>query len=246
MSDLAHPRFPRASTYDPHWMLASCMGPNVLWLTEWLCEDLALEPGMRVLDLGCGRAASSIFLAREFGVSVVAADLWITPTENFVRVRDAGCLDQVTPLRAEAHALPFAERYFDAIVSLDAYHYFGCDDAYIAEIVTFLRPHGALGIVVPGVRDEKDRTVVDKHFGSDAPSFRSPSWWRSHWERTHLVDVETADWLEDGWRDWLRWDELTLAHGTAPLPDEAARSIAVLREDAGRTLGFSRVIARRR
>ena len=88
--------------------------------------------------------------------------------------------------------------------------------------------------------------AVEKHFGPDAPSFRSPVWWRAHWERTHLVDIETADWLEDGWRDWIRWDDLTLAHGTAPLPDEAARSVVALRADAGRTFGFSRVTARRR
>jgi cyclopropane fatty-acyl-phospholipid synthase-like methyltransferase len=34
-----------------------------------------LQPGMRVLDLGCGRALSSIFLHREFGLQVWAADL---------------------------------------------------------------------------------------------------------------------------------------------------------------------------
>jgi hypothetical protein len=31
-----------------------------------------------VLDLGCGRASSSIFLRREFGVQVWAADLWFS------------------------------------------------------------------------------------------------------------------------------------------------------------------------
>ena len=46
-----------------------------------------LEPGMRVLDLGCGKGLSSIFLAKEFGVQVWAADLWtplvIDPTAWF-------------------------------------------------------------------------------------------------------------------------------------------------------------------
>ena len=42
-------------------------GTNVLWLTEWLTSELDLRPGMKVLDLGCGRASSSIFL-QEFGV----------------------------------------------------------------------------------------------------------------------------------------------------------------------------------
>ena len=55
------------------------MGPNGLWLTDALTQLLPLEPGMRVLDLGCGAAISSIFLARELGVQVWAADLWIEP-----------------------------------------------------------------------------------------------------------------------------------------------------------------------
>jgi cyclopropane fatty-acyl-phospholipid synthase-like methyltransferase len=57
-------RFPRASKYNPDWVIANASGgANALWLTEWLAESLDLRPGMRVLDLGCGRAASSIFLA---------------------------------------------------------------------------------------------------------------------------------------------------------------------------------------
>jgi cyclopropane fatty-acyl-phospholipid synthase-like methyltransferase len=31
-------------------------------MTEWLAEPLDLRPGMRVLDLGCGRTLSSVFL----------------------------------------------------------------------------------------------------------------------------------------------------------------------------------------
>jgi cyclopropane fatty-acyl-phospholipid synthase-like methyltransferase len=55
------------------------MGPNALWLMEHLAERLDLQPGQRVLDLGCGTAITSIFLAREYDVRVHAADLWIEP-----------------------------------------------------------------------------------------------------------------------------------------------------------------------
>ena len=76
---LHKPAFPRSNAYDAEWMLDNQMGPNALWLMEWLCEELALERGQRVLDLGCGKAMTSIFLAREFGVAVHAADLWMSP-----------------------------------------------------------------------------------------------------------------------------------------------------------------------
>src|SRR4051794_13867308 len=70
-------RFPRASHYHPEWVLAGISGAaNPLWMTEWLAEAMHLRSGMRVLDLGCGRATSSIFLHREFGVQVWATDLW--------------------------------------------------------------------------------------------------------------------------------------------------------------------------
>ena len=69
-------RFPRSNEYHPQWMIASSSsGANALWLTEWLSTVVDLRPGMRILDLGCGRAMSSIFLHREFGVQVWATDL---------------------------------------------------------------------------------------------------------------------------------------------------------------------------
>lgn len=111
---LKNERFPRSAKYDPQWTLEGWMGPNVLWLAEWLCEEMNLKPGMRVLDLGCGKARSSVFLAREFGVQVWAADLWIKPTENLEHIRAGGMEDLVFPVYAEAHALPYAEELFDA------------------------------------------------------------------------------------------------------------------------------------
>ena len=58
--------YPLSSKYDPGWIFENQMGPNALWLTEWLCQEMDLQPGMRVLDMGCGKALSSILLAREF------------------------------------------------------------------------------------------------------------------------------------------------------------------------------------
>ena len=53
-------RFPRSSEYDMEWVFKNEMGPNVLWITELLCEKMDLKPGMRVLDLGCGTGMSSV------------------------------------------------------------------------------------------------------------------------------------------------------------------------------------------
>ena len=96
---LSKPDFPRSSRYDPHWLLNNVMGPHVLWLTEWLSQSLELTPGMRVLDLGCGRALSSLFLAKEFGVTVYAADHWIKASENLPRIEQAGCAASAATIR---------------------------------------------------------------------------------------------------------------------------------------------------
>jgi len=109
---LTFPQFPLSAKYDPEWMIVNEMGPSSVWLTEYLVQAMELESGMRVLDMGCGKAMSSIFLAREYGVQIWANDLWISPTDNWQRIREAGVEELVFPIRAEAHALPYAEGFF--------------------------------------------------------------------------------------------------------------------------------------
>ena len=240
------PDFPRAAGYDPAWVLENHMGPNVLWLTESLSQVLDLAPGSRVLDLGCGRALSSIFLAREFDVQVWAVDLWIDASSNWERVLEAGEERRVLPLQLDARNLPFPSRFFDAVVSLDAYHYFGTDDLYLGQVTRVLAPGGALGIVVPGLVDEL--TEVPAHlepfWDRQFWSFHSPAWWRTHWERTGLVEVRHADLVPDGWRHWQLWDQVSSTMRPPPNPD-GLEEWRMLEVDEGRTLGFSRLVARR-
>jgi SAM-dependent methyltransferase len=244
---LISPQFPRSAAYDLEWQYENAMGPNPLWLIESLSELMDLRPGIRVLDLGCGKAITSIFLAREFGVQVVAADLWIKPSENWPRIVAAGAESQVLPLDAEAHDLKFAEGYFDAIVSLDSYHYYGTDDLYLSYLARFLRSGGQIGIVVPAVVEELsgEVPVYIRGWEADCWSFHSPRWWRDHWSKSDKVQVEHADLLPDGWRHWLRWEQLGAALRTdhwQPICEVWASNLA---DDAGRTLSFARVVARR-
>jgi cyclopropane fatty-acyl-phospholipid synthase-like methyltransferase len=240
--------FPRASTYDPQWLMDNVMGPHVLWLAEWLSQRLELRSGMRILDLGCGRAISSIFFAKEFDVTVCAADLWIKPTENDERIRQAGVSDRVFPILAEAHDLPFAQESFDAIVSLDAYHYFGTDDLYLGYISRFLKREGQIGIVVPGLREELwdiPPPHVAPYWAWDFCSFHSPQWWHRHWQKTGLMELQVADALPDGWKLWLEWNDLCAECGSEKLRPLVREEAEMLRVDDGRTFGFTRVIARK-
>lgn len=250
---LKPPEFPRSASYEPEWALENLMGPNVLWLAESLSHVMELRRGMRVLDLGCGKAVSSIFLAKEFGVRVWATDLWVPASDNWRRVCQAGVEDLVFPIHAEAHALPYADGFFDALVSLDAYHYFGTDDLYLGRyFAPLVRPGGEIGIVVPGlVREFADEPPA--HLASiwarewEFWSFHSPDWWRRHWARSGLVEVKVADLVPEGWQHWLHWDEASLELGFAPekFAEHLPAWIETMRTDAGRNLGFARVVGRR-
>ena len=239
---LLSPRFPRSSRYHPDWLLTNASGgANSLWLTEWLTTAMALRPGMRVLDLGCGRACSSIFLRREFGVQVWAVDLWFSPSENYQRIRDAGVEDGVWPLHADCRALPFATDFFDAILCVDAFYYFGTDDLYLNYLTQFVKPGGTLGVAGAGLVQEIDGPVPEHlraWWTQDLWSLHSAAWLRRHWERTGLMDIEVADTMPDGWQVWLDW------HRTG-FPDNAAE-ISALQADGGRYLGYIRLVARRR
>ena len=240
--------FPRSAEYDREWVLDNMMGPNALWLTESLAECMELKPGMRVLDMGCGRGLSSIFLAKEYGVQVWAVDLWIGATDNLGRIRAAGAEERVFPIHAEAHALPFADGFFDAMVSVDAYHYFGTDDLYLeSHMAGLVKPGGPMAIVVPGLVEElssNDPNEPPEHLRPYwEPAFfslHSPAWWKRHWERSGLVTVELADLIPDGWRLWMVSDQLW-SERLGKSADEAE----MLALDGGRTLGFTRMVARR-
>jgi cyclopropane fatty-acyl-phospholipid synthase-like methyltransferase len=182
------------------------LGPNAMWLIEILCEKMNLKPGMRVLDMGCGMGLTSIFLAKEFGVTVFANDLWISPTDNYHRFVEMGVDNMVFPIRAEAHALPYAENYFDAAISIDAYHYFGTDEIYLPNYYSKLvRQGGQFGIVSPGLSREFSNGLPENmkaHWDPDMYCFHSAKWWHELWKKTGIVDVTYAETIEDGKEIW--------------------------------------------
>jgi hypothetical protein len=66
----------------------------------------------------------------------------------------------------------------------------------------------------------------------------SSTWWRRHWERTGIMEIDVADMMPEGVQFWLEWQR-------AVAPDNATE-IKALENDAGRYLGYVRVVGRRR
>lgn len=235
------PQFPRTAAYHPDWVTSGVSGgANPLWLAEWLATALDLRPGMRVLDLGCGRALSSIFLHREFGVEVWATDLWLSASENLQRIRDAGVGHAVFPIHADARRLPFACDFFDLIVSIDSFPYYGTDEMYLPYLARFVKPDGRIAITGAGLIQEIDGPVPEslrEWWTPDLGVLHSPGWWRRHWEKSGIMDVELADSLPEGWRLWRDWV------GVIAPANEI--EIKALEADRGLYLGYGRVVGRR-
>lgn len=202
-------RFPRSSRYDPGWLLGLDMGPHPLWQLEDLLPDLRLRPGDRVLDLGCGRGATSVFLVREADVDVVAVDRWIEEAELQAVVDSSGVADRVTVLQGDVRRLPFGDGEFDAIISIDAFEYFGTDVHLLPDLLRVLRPGGTIAMSTPALSVDPyvqaPPALVTALVGWEAAAWHAPGWWKRHGQLTGLVTQVTAR-LQPGSRDdWIWW-----------------------------------------
>lgn len=119
---------------------------------DFLWGVLALEPGSRVLDLGCGPGRHSIELASR-GVEVVGVDISATFVE--VATKLAGPDSRASFLRADARVLPFDHEMlapgFDAVICLcqGAFGLMtaaGDDRRVLSGLVRLLRPEGRFAL----------------------------------------------------------------------------------------------------
>ena len=144
-------------------------GPTPLKLAEELLESHQI-PGGIVLDLGSGASITSALLARAYGFIVYTTDLWSAPGENMRFFESLGLTNRnVIPLRIDAsEGLPFAECFFDAVVSIDSYSYFGRNPKYLDEkLLPYIKPGGYLYLAIPGMH---------KDCHDDLPSELLASW----------------------------------------------------------------------
>ncbi len=188
--------FPLSSRYEEQWVRKNSIGENVLYNLESLCDVIDLKPGMKVLDLGSGKAISAIFLAREFGVKVWAVDSKMCPTSNYKRIREMGCEEMVIPLKLDARQLPFPLEYFDLIIAVDSFMYYGTDFDFTNYISGFLIPGGQIGIVDICYADKNSSMSISKKGFINKDHFdfvHSLGWWHELWNNCRALDVEVSE-----------------------------------------------------
>ena len=86
--------YPLSEKYDTPELMSKIMGPNPLKLEEELLTGHKIPAGATVCDLGSGQGLTSVFLSKEYGFRVYAADLWSDPEENGRFFSQMGLTDQ--------------------------------------------------------------------------------------------------------------------------------------------------------
>jgi cyclopropane-fatty-acyl-phospholipid synthase len=110
---------------------------------DLVCRKLELEPGMRMLDIGCGWGSLAIHAAREYGAEVLGVTLSPPQVElGRERVAAASLADQVQLTVRDYREL--GADSFDAIASIGMVEHVGESqiDGYAAQVARVLRPGG--------------------------------------------------------------------------------------------------------
>ncbi len=206
-------KYPLSEKYSAPALMKKIMGPNPLKLEEELLTNHRIPAGSLVCDLGSGQGLTSVFLAREYGFTVYAADLWSEPEDNRRFFAEMGLTDaQVLPVKADASDLPFAPETFDAVVSIDSYHYFGRDPAFLDEkILPFVKAGGYIYIAIPGMKkdchDNLPPELLLSWTPEDLETMHDAAFWRSVISQSQGAEVlEVSEMIsnEEVWADWLR------------------------------------------
>ncbi|MDR2178819.1 MAG: methyltransferase domain-containing protein [Synergistaceae bacterium] len=193
------------------FLKAAMMGPNALRVAEELASSLSIDENMRILDLGCGCGLSTLLLAKKFGASVFAADLWIPPTENYARFQSLGIEDKAVPIFVDAtQGLPFAKGYFDVLFTVDAYHYFGDTEDMLPSLIPFVKKGGWIAVAIPGLKYEFGENVPDEmqpFWNSDMKrTLHSLDWWKDLWKRAEGIErMDSGEMAccRQAWEEWL-------------------------------------------
>jgi SAM-dependent methyltransferase len=226
--------YPELDGYSDDTCYKDFFGGGGLYLAVQMLRTLRLRPGDLVLDLGCGKGATSIFLAKHYGVRVLALDLWTSAeclSDNF---EAQGCQDRISPLQMDAtQPLPFPQNHFDAIFCMNSFNFYGGSASYLKHLLQHLKPGGQICIgsevLTREFTEEQIENPPDVYafrlpppnenvnvFEGDFLKQHTPGWWDQLFRRSGLLEVECCRELEDAdviYQELVRYEH---AHQTDP------------------------------
>lgn len=200
--------YPELEGYSVGQIWKDSMGPGGLYLATKMARKLNLRAGDLVMDLGCGKGATSVFLAQRYGVKVVAVDLWIGADQLARKFSEEGCADSVTPLNLDVtKRLPFPERHFDAIFCMNSLSFYGGSVEFLRHLFKHLKKDGefcvggeCLSGEFTGRQLQEPPWVYSFREGiweDDFLKLHSPPWWLELFQRSGLAEVYGCEELPD-------------------------------------------------
>ena len=236
--------YPLSEKYMTDDLMQKIMGPNPIKLEEELLTDHRIPDGATVCDLGSGQGLTSVFLVKEYGFTVYAADLWSDPEENRRFFRSMGLSEeQIIPVKADAENLPFEQDFFDAVVSTDSYNYFGRDPAYLdSKLLPFVKPGGYLYITVPGMKEDCHDHLPEELLLSWTPEQLDYLHDAAYWNKivtacrgAEVLEVSEMASNDEVWADWLKQEN-----------EYAVGDRKAMEAGGGKNLNFIKIVLRKK
>jgi cyclopropane-fatty-acyl-phospholipid synthase len=125
-----------------------------------VCEKLRLEPGLTLLDIGCGWGGLAAYAASHYGIDVVGITLSEAQKRGADEMLRARGLDRRVTIRLQDYRELAPDRPFDRIVSVGMFEHVGrrLIPRYLRETARLLAPGGigllhTIGRVAPAPMD---------------------------------------------------------------------------------------------
>jgi ubiquinone/menaquinone biosynthesis C-methylase UbiE len=128
-------------------------------IAQGLVDELAVQPGERVLDIGCGRGAALIPLARAAGPTGTVLGIDLAPQMVQRTARDVLDLPQVEVRVADASAPGLAPSSYDVIASSLVLFFLPDPGAAVRNWVELLVEGGRMGVTTFGPQDQRWKQI---------------------------------------------------------------------------------------
>ncbi len=208
-------QYPELNGYSREECYQDFFGGGGLYLAVHMTRTLRLRSDDLVLDLGCGKGATSLFLAKHYGVRGVALDLWTSADFLKEKFEAQGYADRISAIQMDAtQPLPFPENFFDVIFCMNSFNFYGGSVDFLKHLLKHLKPGGQLCIGSEVLSTEftaeqmADPPFVysfslpppNEHVGVFEGDFKkqhTPGWWQDLFQSSGLLHVECCYELKD-------------------------------------------------